>query len=293
MASRAPAAVRSLRWSIRSRLAEYPPYLALARLKHGHAVISGETELVIDGFTRTASTFAVIAFQLAQPRPVRVAHHLHAPSHVLDAVKRGKPVLLTIREPEATVLSCVLREPYVSLRQALSAYARFYERLGPWRSGYVLGEFHEVTSNLGMLVERVNARFGTAFTPFTSSPDDVANCLRIIEERSRRPPWQASIGFFMSGLATADEMWAAAEMGEGGGHAAREIPELRVARPSTEREARKEPLRAIYRSDALDAFRDRAERIYAELLNYTTAQGQDDEMRGRSHLAKASGRAPR
>jgi hypothetical protein len=284
-------AMRSLRWSFRSRLAEYRPYLALARQKHGHAVITDETELVIDGFTRTASTFAVIAFQLAQPKPVRLAHHLHAPSQILDGIQRGKPVLLTIREPEASVLSCVVREPYVSLHQALTAYARFYERLAPWRSGYVLGEFEEVTANFGAVIERVNVQFGTTFAPFAPSPDNVAHCLRIIEERSRRPPWEPAIGLFLSGLATAEDMWAAAASQGSGSGGTNEIPERRVARPSAGREALKEPLREIYRSAALSALRRRAERVYAELASRTTTPRPAGDTAGQ--VGQTSARASR
>ena len=91
--------------------------------------MSEATELVIDGFTRSASTFAVVAFQLAQPRPVRVGHHLHAPGQIIRAVRLGVPVLLTVRPPEDTVLSLVVREPYVTIPQGLHAYARFHERL--------------------------------------------------------------------------------------------------------------------------------------------------------------------
>ena len=43
------------------------------------------TELVIEAFPRSANTFATVAFQLSQPAPVRVAHHLHAPAQVTEA----------------------------------------------------------------------------------------------------------------------------------------------------------------------------------------------------------------
>jgi hypothetical protein len=62
---------RRLRHVLRTRISEHPViYLPIARRKHpgpSPEVISSDTELVIDGYTRSATTFAVYAFQLAQP----------------------------------------------------------------------------------------------------------------------------------------------------------------------------------------------------------------------------------
>ena len=88
--------LRAIRWSIRSRLAEHPrPYLPIARAKVPDAVLCDDTELLIEGFTRSAVTFATIAFQLAQRRPVRAAHTLHSVGHVRMAVRRAVPSLVT------------------------------------------------------------------------------------------------------------------------------------------------------------------------------------------------------
>jgi len=51
-----------------SRLAEHCGYLRIGRRRHGNAVVSEATDLDIDGFTRSASTFAVVAFQLLEHR---------------------------------------------------------------------------------------------------------------------------------------------------------------------------------------------------------------------------------
>ena len=84
-------------------------------------MLDEHTRLVIDGFTRSAVTFATVAFQMAQRSPVRVAHTLHGPGHLIAAARRRVPTLVTIREPEETVLSAIIREPYVTLGQALTA----------------------------------------------------------------------------------------------------------------------------------------------------------------------------
>jgi hypothetical protein len=147
-----PARGGRLRHLVRTRISEHPAlYLPIARRKYPGTrhllfarrnypgtcpeVVGSETELVIDGYTRCATTFAVYAFQLAQERPVRVAHHLHAPAQLIVAAKMGIPVLALIREPREAILSQLIREPGISLRGALVAYARFYSSLMPQRSG--------------------------------------------------------------------------------------------------------------------------------------------------------------
>ena len=62
----------------------FPAYIRLRDLVLGsdqkRMLYSKETELVIEGFPRSANTFAVLAFDYAQPDDVKLAHQLHAPS---------------------------------------------------------------------------------------------------------------------------------------------------------------------------------------------------------------------
>ena len=252
--------VRHARWTVRSRIAEHPAYLPLARRRHGEAVVSESTELVIDGFPRSASTFAVVAFQLAQPRLVRVGHHLHAPAQIIRAVHLGVPVLLTVRPPEDTVLSLVIREPYVTIPQGLHAYARFYERLLGYRDGMVVADFPEVTQRLDRVVARVNARFGTDFAVPELTPERTRECFDLIEMRSRRPPWRGAIHDFLTGIVPHAELERRAAA-----HPAvtAAVAEDRAARPSDHKERRKDALRAAYHGRAYACLRERAEDLYA------------------------------
>jgi hypothetical protein len=257
--------IRHVRWTVRSRLAEHPGYLPVARRRHGEAVVSAATELVIDGFTRSASTFAVVAFQLVQPRPVRVGHHLHAPGQVIRAVQLGVPVLLTLRPPEDTVLSLVVREPYVTMAQGLRAYARFHERLLGCRTAMVVADFPEVTDHLDRAIARVNARFGTAFAAFEPTPDRMRQCFELIEMRSRTPPWGAMIQDFLTGLVPYAELERRSAADPAAGAAA--LPEDRTPRPSAYKEARKDALRAAYHAPAHAHLRRRAEHLHARFAS--------------------------
>jgi hypothetical protein len=176
-------------------------------------VIGGDTKVVIDGYTRSATTFAVYAFQLAQERPVRMAHHLHAPAQLIAAAKRSLPTIAVIREPKEAILSQVLREPAVAPRDALWAYARFYACLLPLRCHFVVADFNEITTDFGAVIRRMNRKFGTSFSEFETTPANVERCLALMKERSKLPPLLLG---FESGTATLADALAALPMSPGG-----------------------------------------------------------------------------
>jgi hypothetical protein len=183
---------RRARARLRTIATEHPgAYLPFARRKYpgpSPRVIGPDTEMVIDGYTRTASTFAVYAFQLAQPAPVRLAHHLHAAAQLMESARRGLPTLVTIREPRGAVLSQLVREPDVDLLDALYAYERFHVSLMPYRESFVVGDFPEVTRDFGAVVRRLNTRFGTSYREFEGTVAQLAECNRMIELRPTRSP---------------------------------------------------------------------------------------------------------
>lgn len=181
------------RHRLRTHVTEHPAlYLPLATIKRAlrvdvrdlqRQVISSSTELVIEGYTRCGTTFAVYALQLSQGRPVRLAHHWHAPAQLIEAAHRKIPALLLIRRPEEAILSQLIREPNVTLRDALVAYSRFYECLLPYRHRFVVGEFEQVTHDFGLVIRRLNARFGTSFAEFVHTEANVRECLELIKLR--------------------------------------------------------------------------------------------------------------
>jgi hypothetical protein len=184
--------VRRARHAVRTRATEHPSlYLPFARRKYpgpSPEVLSAQTELVIDGYTRSASTFAVYALQLAQERPVRLAHHLHAPAQLIAAARRGVPALLLIREPRGAILSQLVREPGVAMRDALVAYVRFHDCLLAYQDRFVVGEFETVTHDFGSVIGRLNDRFGLALTEFVHTPQSNDECFALIAQRGSLSP---------------------------------------------------------------------------------------------------------
>jgi hypothetical protein len=226
---------RSLRrgwYDVKTVVAPYPMLaLPAARRRHG-APVGPDTQIVIEGFPRTANTFAVVAFTMAQAEPVRVAAHVHAPAQLIAAAERGIPAIALIREPEPTVLSFAIRHPDIGVRHGLFGYVRFYEPLLRYRDRIVVGRFSDVTTDFGAVIRRVNERFGTSFGIFEHTEDNVR---RSFEEIDR-------------GYAGREDRGAGFES--------------IVPRPSGQRDGVKDTLRTEYRSPRSARLRGRAEAVY-------------------------------
>ena len=153
----------------------YPLFRLLRTRQDFTRAVTPDTQLVIEGFPRSGNSFARRAFILAQGEgfdKTRIAHHLHVPAQVIRAAGWEIPTLLLIRRPKDAVLSLVIRDP-ISVDQALRYYVSFYETAERYRDAYVLGLFEEVTEDFGQVIERVNEKFGTTFSPFRHDEENV------------------------------------------------------------------------------------------------------------------------
>jgi hypothetical protein len=235
---RASTALCRARYAGRVWLSGVPAlYLPFARLKYrgvANRLVDRDTELVIEGFQRSGNTFAVFAFEMAQERPIKSAHHLHSSAQVARAVKLGIPVMLLIRDPRDSTVSHVIREPCVPMQQALKAWTRFYERVLPFRDRVLVADFSRVSTDFGTVIRDFNEKFGTGYKEFDHTEENVARCFDLIEERNRQ-----RYGRLVEG---------------------------KVARPSEERRGVKAELAAQFDAPALASARRRAYEVYRTLV---------------------------
>ena len=173
--------VSSLNFSFRSLVARepslwllYQPYIWWRKSQRKAAgktktvdetLVRPSTELVIDGFQGSANGFAVAAFKQHQTKYVQLAHHMHSPAEIIQAIEQKTPVLLLIREPVGAVISLTSRWSYISVHQGLQSYLKFYQKLSDYDYGYVVSTFEQTTQKLDRIVEQVNAKFATNFAP--------------------------------------------------------------------------------------------------------------------------------
>ncbi|MGF1512402.1 MAG: hypothetical protein ACFB5Z_01710 [Elainellaceae cyanobacterium] len=182
---------------LRSLLGQYPrlfyPIYSLTP-KNRKLSVSRHTDLVIEGFPRSANTFAVAAFKCAQNKELEIAHHMHVSAQVIRASKLNIPTIVLIREPKDAVISLVIRDPSVSLDHALKMYVIFHETILPYKSSFILAPFETVINNYSTVIERLNLKFNTSFIPTTPRGEELKTIFEKIdsfeehsETRTSRP----------------------------------------------------------------------------------------------------------
>ena len=167
------ARFRAVTWtSTRPRL--YYGLRSLTR-QTDHLCIRRDTDIVLEGYPRSANSTTVHKFLAMQDRPLHVAHHKHHAAQLLRAADWDIPAVVLIRAPREASLSLLAlaaearhragkpERGGLSFSDVLSAYVAFYEAVEPTLDHAVIGRFEFVRSNVPGLITRVNARFGTDF----------------------------------------------------------------------------------------------------------------------------------
>jgi hypothetical protein len=147
--------------------------------------VNDDTDICIEGFPRSANSFAVAAFQHPQGEPVGIAHHNHVPAPVLTAVQNDLPTVVLIRDLVEAVISnrglqlqigAVEDKPrpmHVTSEMHIQSWLSFYRAAERVKDRVVIAPFEDVIDDFGSIIERVNERFGTSFARFDHMPSNV------------------------------------------------------------------------------------------------------------------------
>jgi hypothetical protein len=166
-------------------------YLRYLRWKHRRTsfvkrIISAESDICIEGHNRSANSFGVKAFRLANDSNAKqhiIATHVHASAQVKQAVSLGVPTIVLIRKPEPTVMS--QKSLAIQLKQIdrpdqypieifLKMYTDFYRRLLPVKDRVLVVAFEEMTTDFAKVITRLNEKFGTSYRGVKYSKDQEA-----------------------------------------------------------------------------------------------------------------------
>ena len=241
----APRVSRSTnaRYWLRYRLNGYRPYLRLIEWKHGSKpdrFIQPDTEVVIEGFGRSASSYAVACLELSQDRPVRSAHHTHASALVVKAARLHLPTIVIVKKPDDVAVSHMVRHPGLKPQTILRAWIRFHRGVARVSRDVVVVTVEQLDRNPGDVIRRLNDRFGTTYVPPPRT-----------DEFDKR---------------VQDEMWQR--------HLKQGRPDLHFGRPTPERERAKEAMRHRLADPRLAALRAEASRLYTSLTGAPVAGDQ-------------------
>lgn len=144
-------------------LSQYPflfRYLYTFSKNKSHVVKKRNTDLVIEGFPRSANSFLCQTIKELTNKKIRIASHLHFPFQIECAVKENIPVILLIRNPRDAIASLVLRDGNISVKLALFYYLVFHKRLLPYRNHIFVVEFRVLTENINNVIININKKYG-------------------------------------------------------------------------------------------------------------------------------------
>jgi hypothetical protein len=193
-------------------------------------IVERDTDVVIEGFPRSANSFARAAFHSVQPG-LKYATHVHSSAQVVQACRWSIPTMVLLRNPEGAVCGLVAFERELrgnsaviddaAVDRVLRRYLDFYEPLERWRGAFFVAHFPEVVADFGRVMRGFNERFGKDHGVFSHTPESA----RAVMDRSPH------IG------------------------------------PQESRERIKSVVAEVYRNAADAEMKERAERIYKKLLS--------------------------
>ena len=182
--------IRNRRFRVRQYTARYPwMFFSLYQLSphNRKLMVTRKTRITIEGYPRSANTYAVYAFKdVNDLQWNQVAHHLHVQAQIIRSVKYKIPVILLIRNPLEAVRSLVVRHDFIPVSEALEDYSRFYEDLYSLNEGFVVANFEDVIENFGNITDQLNVKFSCNFNVFPDQDEQAkASVFDEIDNRNR------------------------------------------------------------------------------------------------------------
>lgn len=127
--------------------------------KNRPLIINPKHNICIEGYPRSANTFAVLLVEQCTVNDLQIAHHMHTPSQLIFAQKRNIPSVLVIRNPIDAVISNVLREKGMSLATALNWYIDFHKRIIDFKGKLIIWPFEKIVSEPTECLSQISDRW--------------------------------------------------------------------------------------------------------------------------------------
>lgn len=134
----------------------------------------------IDGYPRSANTFAGQAFQMANPR-VRLRTHCHLPPYIIRALDADKPGIFLIRKPEEAIVSWAI-VCSGNLKLALEYYIDFHRVMRPHLPRLHIVTFDQVARSFRAVIKGFNQRFGTNYQSINEDSCSIEECFARVEQ---------------------------------------------------------------------------------------------------------------
>ena len=137
---------------------------------------------MLDGFPRSANSYAHVAFLQANGMDFPLASHRHSHQLILSGVRRGLPTIVLIREPGPAIASALQHARGTPAKAGIDMYRAFYAHVLPVIDKVLVATFEEAIDDFGAVIRRCNAKFGTDFAVYEKTEEAEAKVFGLIEE---------------------------------------------------------------------------------------------------------------
>jgi len=145
-------------------------------------LVKPTTDLCVEAPPRSANSFFVVGFRMANP-DAHIAHHHHVPAQILTAIRLNVPRLTILRNPIDSALAKAApmgREFLIGT--TLHRWLSFWETLSPLLQTASPVLFEHLVADPRAVIDRLNATYGTTFSREFPAQDEVFSSI----EASRR-----------------------------------------------------------------------------------------------------------
>lgn len=126
--------------------------------------LSADTQLVVEGFPRSGTTFAAHSLSMAQPIAPKTTFHVHNVAVLRQATEQRIPTVLVVRTPVDCLASYLTWDPRIGAGTVLWEWIRYHRSALAVSHDLTVATFDQVTTDLPAVVARLNGRFGASFT---------------------------------------------------------------------------------------------------------------------------------
>jgi len=142
-----------------------------------------DTRLLIEGYCRSASSFAAECFRYANGQDVKLVWNMHSAGSVVEAKKWKIPTILLIRAPKDVALSTKLMNKALPFKIILDEYIKYYRFLYRYRNHFIVATRDQVNSDFGKVIKRTNNRYGTQFKIFKHTKNNSKRVIALMKKK--------------------------------------------------------------------------------------------------------------
>ena len=156
--------INSYLWYLKRKVnSKYFLYKNFSRFfaKNFSYICSDTTDIIIEGYPRSANTYSVAYFQLLNPYS-NISRHKHDIGHILMGVKKQLPVIVLIREPLDAIVSLVIREG-IKPKYAIKYYNIFYSEIQNIKKKIIIADFKDCINDFSQIIVKVNNKYSLSF----------------------------------------------------------------------------------------------------------------------------------